>query len=302
MSDIDKVDERLKGVFPPITTPFVGGEVAYDRLEENLDRWNATAIKSYVVLGSNGEFPYLTTEEKLKVIETVVKSAKPAGKVVIAGVSCESTKETVTLAKAAAGLGADFAIAVTPNYYKSKMTHGALAAYYTGVADASPIPVLIYNMPAYTGITVQPRTIAEVSKHPNIAGMKDSAGVMALTGGYIKESAPDFGVLAGSASFAYPGLVMGCCGGVMALACCCPQECCELYQLAVEGKHDEAREMQLRLIAPNTAVTSGYGIAGLKHAMELRGFFGGEVRSPLQPLTNDDKKAIEDTLQAAGLI
>ena len=237
MSDISKVDERLKGVFPPITTPFVNGEVAYDRLTENLERWNATDIKGYIVLGSNGEFPYLTIDEKLKVVETVVTGAKAAGKVVIAGVSCESTAETAGLAKAAAGLGADFAIAVTPNYYKSKMTHEALVAYYTGVADASPIPVLIYNMPAYTGITVQPHTVAEISKHPNIAGMKDSAGAMALTGAYIKESAPDFGVMAGSASFAYPGLVMGCCGGVMALACCCPQECCQLYELAVEGNH-----------------------------------------------------------------
>lgn len=296
------VDDRLKGVFPPITTPFVNEELRYDKLTENVERFNKTAIKGYVVLGSNGEFPYLTFEEKAKVIETVSEAAKPAGKTVIAGVSCESAKESAELAVKAGEAGADYAIAVTPHYYKSKMTHEALVSYYTCLAERSPLPVLIYNMPAFTGISVQPKTIRELSKHPNIAGMKDSAGVFALTGAYISESDAAFGVLAGSASFLYPGLVEGCCGGVLALACAFPGICCQLYQLTLDGKHEEARALQLRLIAPNTAITSTYGIAGLKHAMELAGWFGGDVRVPLQPLRDEDREDIEHIMREAQLL
>lgn len=298
----DMHEEKLKGVFPPIPTPFESGEVACDRLFENIARWNETPVTGYVVLGSNGEFPFLTREEKSKVIETVIRSAGPGGKIVIAGVGCESAKETIELAREAANLGADYALVITPHYYKSKMTHEALVGHYRAVADSSPLPVLIYNMPAYTGLTIQPAAVAELSKHPNIAGMKDSAGLMALTASYIKESAPEFCVLAGSASFLYPGLTLGCCGGVLALANVAPDACRRLYDLAVEGKTEEARELQLRLVAPNAAVTSGYGIAGLKHVMELAGYFGGEVRLPLLPLKESDKKDLENIFRSAGLL
>ncbi len=289
----DKNRERLGGVFPPIPTPFVNDEVAYDKLAENIGRWNGTLIKGYVVLGSNGEFPYLTADEKTRIIETVVEAAKPAGKVIIAGVSSESARGTIVQAKQAAKLGADFAMALTPNYYKSKMTHDALVAYYTAVADASPIPVLVYSMPAYAGITIQPQTIAKLSEHPNIAGMKDSGGVLPLTGAYIEKSAPDFCVIAGSASFLYPGIAVGCKGGILALANVLPEECCRLYDLAMKGKREEAQELQLKLLEPNKAVTAGYGIAGLKYAMELKGYFGGDVRLPLLPVEEDAKRDIE---------
>ena len=155
MSNSD-TSSKLLGVFPPIPTPFQNGDVAYKKLASNLKRWNGTPITGYVVLGSNGEFPLLAREEKLKVLETVAASAKPAGKVIIAGVGCESAKETIELAREVASLGADFALVVTPHYYKSKMTQEALVEYYRAVADSSPVPVLIYNMPAYTGITIQP--------------------------------------------------------------------------------------------------------------------------------------------------
>lgn len=302
MTDEEKTDERLNGVFPPITTPFMNQEVAYEELASNIEKWNAAPLKGYVVLGSNGEFPYLTRNEKLRIIGTAVKAAKPAGKVVIAGVSCESARETIEYVRAAGELGADFAIAVTPNYYKPKMTHGALVSYYSAVADESPVPVLIYNMPAYTGVTVRPETVAELSRHPNIAGMKDSAGVMGLTVAYVNAAAQGFTVMAGSASFLLPGLVVGCRGGVLALACAAPEACCMLYDLASQGKYEEARTLQLRLVAPNAAVTSGHGIAGLKYAMELRGYFGGEVRVPLTSLGEDEKKDIETTFRNSALL
>ncbi|MHC4660265.1 MAG: dihydrodipicolinate synthase family protein [Planctomycetota bacterium] len=290
---VEEHKERLGGVFPPIPTPFEGDEVALGKLTENLERWNATKIKGCVVLGSNGEFPYLTTDEKIRVIETVVASAKPAGKLVIAGVSSESTRETVSLAKKAASLGADYAIAVTPNYYKSKMTHGALVAHYSKLADESPIPVIVYSMPAYTGITVAPETIAELSKHPNIAGMKDSGGVIPLTGAYVGKSAPGFCVMAGSASFLFPGISVGCVGGVLALANVLPEQCCRLYELSAKGENEEARKLQLSFLEPNAAVTSKYGIAGLKYALEGEGYYGGPVRLPLLPVGEQEKKDID---------
>jgi 4-hydroxy-2-oxoglutarate aldolase len=298
----NEVAKKLYGIFPPIPTPFLDGEVAHDRLAENLEQWNKAPLKGYIVLGSNGEFPFLTTQEKFETVRTVVEAAKPAGKAVIAGVSCESARESIEHAKQASGLGTDFVIAVTPHYYKPKMTHEALTAYYAAVADASPVPLLIYSMPAYTGITVAPETVAELSKHPNIAGIKDSGGVMALTGAYVAQSAPGFTVMAGSGSFLYPGMMVGCRGGILALANTCPRECCHLYELALEGGHEEARELQLRLVEPNTAVTSRYGIAGLKYAMELFGYFGGEVRLPLMPASDEDRKSIEDIFRRAGLL
>lgn len=292
----------LEGIYPPITTPFDGeGAIAHDKLAANVGRWNATKLAGLVVLGSNGEYVYLNKREKLETIATVKKHLAP-GKRLIAGTGCESTLHTIGLTRQAADLGADAAIIITPNYYKSAMDHAAMVRHYLAVADASPIPLVVYNMPAYAGVDLAPGTVIELAKHPNIMGLKESSGNVAKMGNIIGSMREDFSVMAGSAGFLYQSMVVGAKGGVCALANVAPDECCDIYEFARAGRHDDARVLQIRMIPPNGAVTTGFGIPGLKYAMELLGYYGGPVRSPLGPLSDQQKGALRAIFVRAGLL
>jgi len=292
----------LTGIFPPIPTPFTAdGELALDKLKANLAFWNKTDIAGYVVLGSNGEFPFLSEEEKLAVFETVGQHIAP-GKVFVAGTGCESARNTIALTRRAAELGAQVAMVVTPNYYKPKMDAAAFVAFYQAVADASPIPVAIYTMPPYTGVDITADAVARLSQHPNIIGMKDSGGAMAKYADMLRQVRPGFQLLAGSASFLLPAVALGASGGVCALAVVAPRQTVELYRLAAAGNVAEARTLQYRLMAPNAALTTGFGIAGLKYACELIGLYGGPVRLPLLPLGEKEQGRIRAILDEAGLL
>ena len=292
----------LTGIFPPIPTPFTAdGELALDKLKANLAFWNQTDIAGYVVLGSNGEFPFLSEEEKLAVFETVGQHIAP-GKVFVAGTGCESARHTIALTRRAAELGAQVAMVVTPNYYKPKMDAAAYVAFYQAVADASPIPIAIYTMPPYTGVDITADAVARLSQHPNIIGMKDSGGAMAKYADMLRQVRPGFQLLAGSASFLLPAVALGASGGVCALAVVAPRQTVELYRLAAAGNVAEARTLQYRLMAPNAALTTGFGIAGLKYACELIGLYGGPVRLPLLPLGEKEQGRIRAILDEAGLL
>jgi len=292
----------MAGVFPPIPTPFdAAGEIDLKALGRNMEFWNRYPLAGYVVLGSNGEFPYLSESEKLAFFEAVRKHIPP-DRIFMAGTACESTHSTIAMTKAAASLGADVAILITPSYYKSKMDAEGLTHYYLSVADASPIPVSIYNMPLNTGVDMTPDLIISLSRHPNIAGVKDSSGNLAKMGEVIHSARPGFQVLAGSAGFLYPALCMGAAGGVLALANIAPRQCCDIMELFKGGKHDEARELQLRMIASNTAVTARFGVPGLKAALDMLGQYGGNTRSPMLPLTEAQKETLRNILKEAGIL
>ncbi len=293
----------MAGIFPPIPTPFdANGEINYAALESNMERWNRFPLAGYVVLGSNGEMPYLSEAEKLAYFEAIRKHI-PSGKLFLAGCAMESAHGSIAMAKKAAALGADVALFITPCYYKGQMTDEALEDYYTRVADGSPIPVSMYNMPLNTGVDMKPDLVVKMShKHPNIIGVKDSSGNLAKLGQIIKSARPGFQVLAGSAGFLFPALCLGAVGGVLALANIAPQQCCDILSLYRAGKIDDARELQLRMIAPNTAVTAGFGVPGLKAAMELVGMYGGQPRSPMQPLAEDKREKLQQILKDAGII
>jgi len=293
----------MAGIFPPIPTPFdAGGEINYPALASNFERWNGFPLAGYVVLGSNGEMPYLSEAEKLAYFEAVRKLI-PSGKLFLAGCGAESAHSSIALAKKAAALGADVALFITPSYYKGQMTDEALEDYYLRVADGSPIPVSMYNMPLNTGVDMKPELVAKLShRHQNIAGVKDSSGNLAKLGQIIKSARPGFQVLAGSAGFLFPALCVGAIGGVLALANIAPQQCCDILGLYKAGKLDDARDLQLRMIAPNTAVTAGFGVPGLKAAMEMVGMYGGKPRSPMQPLAEDKKAKLQQILKDAGII
>ncbi|OQY50866.1 MAG: hypothetical protein B6240_00910, partial [Desulfobacteraceae bacterium 4572_87] len=268
----------LEGCFPPIPTPFDHqGRVNYDQLVANLEKWQKTPLKGFAVLGSNGESVFLKTEEKVETWRTAGK-AIISNRLFIAGTGCESTSETLELTEKAAVAGAHATMIVTPHYYKPRMNHTALCAHYTFVADRSPIPIILYNVPGFTGIDLEARTIIELAEHPNIIGLKESSGNVVKMGQVVDNVRDHFQVLAGSGSFLLPALSVGAVGGVMALAAVAPYDLQQIVDCFSKGEMEKAREIQLRLIAPNAAVTTGFGIAGLKAALDLMGMYGGPVR------------------------
>ena len=293
---------QLSGVMPPIPTPFdTQGDVAYQRLTENLERWNAYDLAGYVVLGSNGEVVYLTEQEKLRVLETARK-AIPPHKLLVAGTGCDSTRATIALTRQAAAAGADVALLVTPHYYTSEMKSESLQRHYQAVADAVPIPVMLYNVPKFTNVDMDVQTIVRLAQHPNIIGIKDSGGNIAKLADIVRMAIPGFQVVAGTAGFFLAGLVLGAVGGVLALANIAPQQCIHIHRWFQTGRLEEAAELQRRMIPVNAAVTARFNIAGLKAALDMLGFYGGPVRSPLLDLTGRELEALRAILVDGGVV
>ena len=235
---------NLHGIFPPIPTPFIKDDVAYDELAANIDKWSKTGLKGLVAMGSNGEYVYLSAEEKRKFVAKVVELT-PDHMQVIAGTGCESTKETIDLTRDCADIGAHAALVVSPHYYSGRMNESALHAYFTTVADNSPIPILLYNVPKFTHINMTAGLVAQLSRHPNIAGIKDSTGNVIQLGEIANQVDADFNLLVGTAGALFGALTLGCVGGVLALANVAPQICVRIYQLVQEGNFEEAKKLQL---------------------------------------------------------
>ncbi len=291
----------LAGIFPPIPTPFdEAGAIRFDRLEQNLSRWETEPVAGYVVGGSNGEFPLLTPEERVEVVRRVRELAPR--RLVLAGSGAQSTAATIHLTHAMAAVGADAAIVVTPSYYKASMSAAVLVAHYLAVAESSPIPIVLYNVPANTGVDISAEAVIELSQHPRIVGIKDSAGDVARLARVAVEGANGFQVLAGSAGFFLAALAVGAVGAVAALANLAAAPMDELRRDFESGRIDRARRSQARLIEVNRAVTSRFGVPGLKAAMDLVGRYGGPPRPPLLPLGVDDRQTVRTTLVAAGLL
>ena len=292
----------LKGIMPPIPTPFdAAGEVHVGALVENLERWNQYDLRGYVVLGSNGEGVYLDEAEKVRVWETA-RRAIPTDKLLVAGTGAESTRQTITITLRAADAGADAALVVTPHYYGPKMTPDSLVQHYVKVADASPIPILIYNVPKFTNVNMDAGAVARAAEHPNIAGIKDTSGNITQLADTVRVVGPDFQVLAGAASFLLAGLTVGAVGGILALANIAPQKGLEITRLFEAGARDEAAELQRRMIPVNSAVTARFGIAGLKAALDMLGYYGGPVRSPLLGLTEGERQTLREILQEGEIL
>ena len=234
---MSKID--LHGIFPPIPTPFVNGRIVYDGLAANIEKWRKTGLKGLVAMGSNGEYVYLSGEEKREFVAKVV-AMTPDPMQVIAGTGCESTKETIELTRDCADIGAHAALVVSPHYYGGRMNEAALHAHFTTVADHSPIPILLYNVPKFTHINMTCGLVARLSRHPNIVGIKDSTGNVSQLGEYANHVAADFNLLVGTAGALFGALALGCVGGVLALANVAPQICVEIYRLVQEGGHGYA--------------------------------------------------------------
>jgi 4-hydroxy-2-oxoglutarate aldolase len=288
---------RLEGIFPPMPTVFdADGDVDLAAIQHNITRWNLAPLAGLLALGSNGEAPHLDDDESARVIEAA-RATLAADRTLIAGTGRESTRQTIDACRRAAAAGADAVLVRTPMFFKSAMTAAAIDAHFRAVADASPAPVLLYNMPAVTGVTLTPAIVARLAEHANIIGIKETSVELERLGQFAAAAPAGFTVLCGAAPVIYPALVTGAGGGILAAACIVPDLCVALFDDARAGRHADALARQRALTPIARLVTSVHGIAGLKSAMDLAGFRGGVPRAPMAPASGAAREEIAAELQ-----
>jgi 4-hydroxy-2-oxoglutarate aldolase len=274
---------ELGGVLAPVPTPFDEADrVDTRRLAAALARWLEHPLAGFVVLGSTGEAPLLDDEESVRVL-AAAREAIPPTRWFIAGTGRESTRATIRASRRAAAAGADAVLVRTPGAFKEQLTSDALVGHYTAVADASPVPVLLYNFPRLTGVTLQEEAVARLAPHPNIAGIKDSSGEILLFTDFVSYASDTFSVFSGSGSTFFTAVCLGAAGGILALACVVPDACVRLFELARSGRHEEGRALQQELLELARLVGSVYGVPGVKAALRLVGLDLGRPRRPLPP-------------------
>ncbi len=294
---------QLAGILPPLATPFrEDGALDLDSLEAFVDGLAGTGLAGVLALGSNGEAVHVTPEEASAVFRTVKRAAAP-GMTVLAGAGQPGTRATIEMTRRAADAGCDAVLVVTPSYYRGAMTDDALRRHYEAVADGSPVPVLLYNVPANTGLNLSPSVAAALAPHPNVAGMKDSAGDIGQLAEILRLTRGEkpFAVFCGNFGAALPGFLLGASGAILAVANVAPRACATIWELAAAGRVAEARELHLRLLPLARAVTSRHGVPGLKAALEMLGRPAGVPRAPLRPAGAQARREIGAALQAAGL-
>ncbi len=284
---------KLQGIFPAIATPFDHkGDLYKVKFQHNIEKWNRAGLGGYLVTGSTGETPYLSGEEKLQVWRWAAEYAAP-GRTLIAGAGAESVRETVRLSNCAAEMGYHAALVLAPHYYRAMMSRmETQMLFFRAVADQSKIPVMLYHFPQVTGIDLTPEAVATLAEHPNIIGMKDSSGNFEGTKKFIAAVKPGFQVLTGSASALAVSLAAGCPGAVLALANAVPYACISIYEAHRSRETEAAMDWQNRIACAAKLVATTYGIPGLKHAMDLNGYYGGPPRLPLTVVTPDAQREI----------
>jgi len=291
----------LQGIFPPLPTSFDESEnLSPEKIKTNISALSRYPLAGFLVLGSNGELVMLSEKEKEEIYHAS-REAIPEDKLMLAGTGGQSTRETIRLTREAARAGADAALVLHPFYYKGLMDKEALVTHYHAVAESAEIPVLIYNMPANSGMDLGADVILEIATHPNIIGLKDSGGNLAKMGQVIGQSEPGFQVMAGSAGFLLPALSLGAVGGILALANIAPEACIQIHLHFRQGDLLKARELQQKMIPLNAAVTRQWGVPALKAAMDHLGLYGGPARQPIRPIDPAIKTKLLAIIQNADI-
>lgn len=293
--------KTIAGIFPALTTPFEKGRLSIPALKSNIERYNRFDLSGYLVLGSTGESDLMDEKEGMSAIEAVRTTARK-GRIIVAGTGMSSTRSTIKFTNKAADAGADFGLVVTPFYYKGQMTAKVLGEYYREVADHTKVPILMYNVPKFTGLDLPLDTVLSLAEHPNIAGIKDSSGNLAVLSEIIKACPAGFSILQGMGSVLFPSLAMGAKGAILALTVMAPAETVEIYRLAQERDYAKAREIQYRVLTVNQKIVGIYGIPGIKYALDLLGYAGGDPRPPLKPVGEEVRRAIRKIIEEADLI
>lgn len=291
---------NLKGIIAALPTPFsTTGDFAPEKLKDNLDSWNRTDLLGYLILGSTGEFPHLTLDERLEVIETV-RDVTPSEKMLLVGTGELSTRGTIEMTRQAADRGADAAVVVTPFYYKRLLDEEHLTAHYLRVADNARIPILIYLIPQFSGVYLRPETIARLAEHPNIVGLKDSSGDLpALEDLFRMVNTDQFNILMGAPTLLKQSLEAGAAGGVLAVGCIAPNACVALERSCRSGEGERTARLQERLSRLSRKTTAN-GIGYVKAALDQVGLYGYLPRSPLPAPTVEQRAEIGEALAESG--
>lgn len=292
----------LSGLMVPAITPFTpGGDLDRSAFSANLRAHLSLGMSGVLVAGSSGEAALLDDTER----GTLFKWAReviPSDKWLLAGIGAESTRQTINRANVAHAEGADAVLVVAPHYYLKRTNEAALSAHYNAIADASPLPVMLYNIPVYAHLVLQPSLIHEMAKHPNVIGMKDSAGNLPMLAEYLTASSDKFRVLTGSGGTAVAALKAGAAGAILAIALFAGPAAVAMHAAQVAGDDVTAAALQMKLAPLASDIGGALGPAGIKAAMDAVGLSGGAPRSPLQPLTDEERAVVRARLETAGLI
>ncbi len=293
--------EKLRGILLPFPTPFdQNGELDIRALVSNIEKWKQTGVQGFVALGSTGERVHLNERECLEVIEAA-RTAIPLDSILIAGAGQAGTRTTISEVGSMARAGADAALVITPHFYRGAMTQEALAEFYTAVADASPVPLILYSMPALTGIAIAPETVARLCSHENIKGIKDSSGDVINFTETLRLVPENFAVLTGNGAMLYAAISAGATGAILAAGCAMPRAAIEIYSAVEAGDHERARRLQQRFTPLARAVTARFGIGGLKAALDMLGYAGGcEVRAPLKKANEEARREIAHLIKESA--
>lgn len=294
----------LSGVFIPVVTPFLPatGEVDLDAMRANLRRWAEHPIEGVVIAGTTGEAVLLDESERIALVRAARAVLRP-GLLLTVGTGLESTRATVRLTRSVAEVGADAVLVQPPAYYKGAMSPEALREHYLAVADASPVPVLVYQAPLRMNTLDFPTgLVAELSNHPNIVGIKDSRGKLDLVGDLVSHCRQDFQVLVGSGALLYPALEVGAVGGIVGVANFAPGASGGLFQAFRSGRSSEAGRLQQRIGPLHNEIVGGTGVPGVKAALDLLGYRGGDPRPPIRPLSEVGKARVREVLERGGLL
>jgi 4-hydroxy-2-oxoglutarate aldolase len=302
MGEIREIAARLRGVFAPVVTPFDArtGELDRAAFERNLRAHASAGLHGVVVAGSTGEAALLDESERATLVEWA-RAVLPPDRLVVAGAGAESTRSAVRLAAQAAARGADAVIVVAPHYYGDAMTPPALSTHYRRIADESPVPVVLYNIPKYMHFVLPPAIVAELAAHGNIVGIKDSSGDLELFAAYLAAQSDDFRVLTGSGASFAPSLARGATGGILAVSTFAPRLALEAYEASLRGDSDAASAAQARLAPLASQIVGGFGVPGVKAALDHVGLAGGAPRLPLLPLRGADVERVGTLLRTAEL-
>jgi 4-hydroxy-2-oxoglutarate aldolase len=293
--------KKLQGVISPVIVPFKKtGEVDYAKYTSNMEKWNEDLLSGFLVISSAGEAPFLTENEKLRLVELSVQIAG-RNKLILVGSGMESSLETIKLTNKAAALGADAALISPPCYYRQQMTNEVLIGHYNEVAEKTDIPILIYNVPHQTNIDIPIDVVHTLSRMRNIIGINESSHDFARIADLRKHLSGNFNILSGLASLWYPALTLGVEAGILELANCAPNELVGIYEAYRMGNVHEAFDIFMRMFPVINALEKKYGNPGLKYAAELAGYESGELRKPLLPLTDGEKDDLRKMLAAARL-
>jgi 4-hydroxy-2-oxoglutarate aldolase len=298
---MDLVD-RLHGIFPPVITNFdAAGEIAPIPFRENLRRWLETPIDGIVLFGSNGEGALLDEDEKSR-LTGFARDVVPAGYLLIGGASGESTRSTIRQARQLAAAGADVVLVHPPPYFGPYISVAAMMDHFRAVADASPVPVLLYHIPKYTKVTLEAGFVAELMRHPNVAGLKDSSGDMKRFADFTNACAKRCRLFVGNGALLYTALELGAAGGILGVANIAPALCADVVRHFREGRAQEAGRIQGQLTPLHREIVAAHGAVGCKAALDLMGWSGGAPRAPLRALDERERRQVARVMQEGKVL